>query len=152
MSDTGEGILPGDTGALPSAAMSGNTLAETLLIRPGTSLFFSPIEWLRILGPLPPGVTISGEFAASTVAVVFVSNVPSVRAFLNRHRTVLAVPPVVWLCYPTRGRTDMNRASLLTVVGGHSLLAVDEVAVDATWSAMRVRPHGQGHPGPSAVR
>jgi hypothetical protein len=95
--------------------MPGSSLAETLLIRPGTSLFFSPIEWLRTLGPLPPGVIIAGEFAASTVAVVFVSNVPSVQAFLNRLwlRTVMAVPPVVWLCYPTRGRTDINRASVV---------------------------------------
>ena len=132
--------------------MAVNPLAETLLIRPGTSLWFSPTEWLRILGPLPPGVRIVGEFAAASVAIVFVSDPASVRWFLNQHRTVMAVPPVVWMCYPTRGRTDMNRTTLLTILAAHSLAPVGEAAVDATWSAMRLRPLVAGHPSPSGVR
>jgi hypothetical protein len=115
-------------------------MAETLLVRPGAALWFSPIEWLHILGPLPRGVRMSGEFAASTVAVAFVSNAASVRWFFDAHRTVMALPPVVWLCYPTRGRTDLNRASILTMVAGHNLAPVSEIAIDATWSAMRLRP------------
>ena len=120
--------------------MTGHSLAETLLIRPGASLWFSPNEWLRILGPLPPGVRLTGEFAAATVAVVFVSNAASVRWFLDRYRTVMALPPVVWICYPAQGRVDLNRASLLNIVAGHSLHPVGEVAIDASWAAMRVRP------------
>jgi len=120
--------------------MTGTTLAEALLIRPGSRLWFSPTEWLRILGPLPPGVRMTGEFAAATVAVVFVSNAASVRWFLNQHRTVMALPPVVWMCYPAHGRPDLNRASLLTMLAGHYLHPVTEVAIDATWAAMRLRP------------
>ena len=127
--------------------MAGKSLAATLLIGPGTSLWFSPIEWLWILGPLPPGVRMTGEFAAATVAVVFVSNAASLRWFLNEHRTVMALPAAVWLCYPARGRLDLNRATLLTMVAGHSLQLVGEVAVDATWSAMRLRPIVRGRSG-----
>ena len=55
---------------------------------------------------------------------MFVSNAPSVRWFLDRHRTVMAVPPVVWICYPTRGRADFNRGTLLPMLAGHGLHAV----------------------------
>ena len=34
------------------------TIAGRLGIRPGAALWFSPIEWLHVLGPLPPGVRI----------------------------------------------------------------------------------------------
>ena len=85
--------------------------AARLSIRPGASLWFSPVEWLWMLGPLPPGVRIVGEFAGSTVAVVFVSNAGSIRWFLDRYRTVMALPPLVWVCYPTRGRSDFTRAT-----------------------------------------
>ena len=132
--------------------MPANSLAERLLIRSGTALWFSPIEWLHVLGPLPPGVRMTGEFAGSTVAVAFVSNPASVRWFFNQHRTVMGLPQVVWLCYPARGRTDMNRASLLTIVAGHVLQPVSELAIDASWAAMRLRPRVQGQPAPSAGR
>lgn len=132
--------------------MAGHSLAEALLIRPGASLWFSPTEWLRILGPLPPGVRMSGEFAASTVAVVFVSNAASVRWFLDQHRTVMALPPVVWVCYPAHGRTDLNRASLLATVAGHSLQVIGEVTIDASWAAMRLRPIAMGRPHQSGAR
>lgn len=120
--------------------MAGRTLAEALLIRPGAALWFSPVEWLRILGPLPPGVRMTGEFAAAIVAVVFVSNAANVRWFLDRYRTVMARPPVVWMCYPAHGRSDVNRASLLNLVAGHYLQPAGEVAIDASWAAIRLRP------------
>jgi putative effector of murein hydrolase LrgA (UPF0299 family) len=54
--------------------------------------------------------------------------------------------------YPARGRTDMDRASLLTIVAGHFLQPVSEIAIDASWAGMRQRPRVQGHPAPSAGR
>ena len=124
------------------------TNAANLQIGPGTRLWFSPIEWLWLLGPLPPGVTMVGEFAGATVAVVFVSNVPSLRSFLNRHRTVVALPPAVWVCYPTPGRPDFHRGNLVSILAGHGLGSVGEVVLDPSWSALRVRPAMPGHPPP----
>jgi hypothetical protein len=40
------------------------TVVDKLSIRRGASLWFSKIRWLRLLGPLSPGVRMSGEFAA----------------------------------------------------------------------------------------
>ena len=120
--------------------MSATSIAAKLLITSGTSLWFSPVEWIWLLGPLPPGVRATAEFAASTVAVMFVSNPAAVRWFLDRHRTVLTVPPVVWLCYPARGRPDLNRRSIVTIVAAHGLQPVSEVPVDGNWAALRLRP------------
>ena len=122
--------------------MTANTLAERLLIRPGDSLWFSPVEWQWMLGPLPPGVRSTGELAAATVAITFGSNAGSVRWFVDRYRTVLAIPPVIWICYQTRGRADFNRASLVTMLAAHGQHPVAEIPFDAAWTAMRIRPIG----------
>jgi hypothetical protein len=127
--------------------MTENTVAGRLAIRPGASLWFSPIEWLRLLGPLPPGVRMTGEFAGATVAVIFVSNAASVRWFLDRYRTVMTMPPAVWICSPTQGRVDFTQASLQTILAGHGLRLMEEAAIDASWTAMRV---GRSVPGPPA--
>jgi hypothetical protein len=121
-----------------------DTIAAKLLIGPGTRLWFSPIEWLTVLGPLPPNVTMVGEFAASTTAVLFVSNAASLRWFLDRYRTVMAKPPAVWVCYPAHGRVDLNRASLTQIIAGHTLHPVSEFQIDAEWSAMRIRSNALG--------
>jgi hypothetical protein len=115
------------------------TTAQRLAIAPGARLWFSPIEWLSVLGPLPPGVTLSGEFAGATVAIVFVSNAGSVRWFLDRYRTVMTLPPAIWICYPTLGRSDFNRGTLQTMLAGHGLQTVTEVPFDGSWTARRVR-------------
>ena len=119
-----------------------DTIAAKLLIQPGSSLWFQPVEWMRVLGPLPPGVRPTGELAASTVAVLFVSNAASVRWFVDRYRTALTIAPVVWICYPTLGRPDFNRATLLTMLAGHGQHPVAEVVLDASWTALRIRPIG----------
>ena len=122
--------------------MNASSIADRLLITPGSSLWFQPVEWMWVLGPMPPGVRPTGELVASTVAVMFVSNAASVRWFVDRYRTVLAIPPVVWICYPTRGRPDFNRASLLTMLAAHGQQPVAEFALDASWTALRIRPIG----------
>lgn len=113
------------------------TIAETLHIRPGTSLWFSPIEWLHVLGPLPPGVTMAGDPAGASVSVMFVSNAQSVRWFVDVHRPVLAMLPTLWLCYPSPGRPDFNRTTLMTMAGAHGLHPIGDVAVMPGWSALR---------------
>ena len=125
--------------------MTDGTVASRLAIHPGASLWFSPIEWLQLLGPLPPGIRMTGEFAGATVAVIFVSNAASVRWFLDRYRTVMTMPPAVWICSPTRGRVDFTPASLRTILAGHGLSPLEETAIDASWTALRV---GRPVPGP----
>ena len=118
----------------------GQSLAARLQIRPRSLLWFQPVEWLFLLGPLPAGVTVTGEFAAANVAVLFVSNLASVQWFFRRYGTVAATPAFLWLCYPTRGRTDFNRDLLIRTAGGHGMHPTVETPIDAAWSALRFGP------------
>jgi len=120
------------------------TVADRLGIRPGVSLWFMPIEWLRVLGPLPPGVRMTGEFAAAAIAVIFVSNAGSIRWFLDRYRTVMTLPSAVWICSPAHGRPDFTRTTFLTILAGHGLHPLGETPIDGYWTAMRV---GRSVPG-----
>lgn len=123
------------------------TVAGRLGIRPSAALWFSPIEWLHVLGPLPPGVRMTGEYAGATVAVIFVSNASTVQWFLRRYRTVLTLPPAVWICAPTRPRPDFNRAYLVSMLGAHGLHPLQEIPIDAAWTAIRVGPGRPIPPG-----
>jgi hypothetical protein len=78
--------------------------------------------------------------------VVFVSNAGSVRWFLDRYRTVIAMPRALWICYPTHGRSDFNRSMLQTMLAGHGLQPVREIAIDASWTALGVRHLAPGVP------
>ena len=131
--------------------MTEGTVASRLAIHPGATLWFSPIEWLRLLGPLPPGVRMTGEFAAATVAVTFVSNAASVRWFLDRYRTVMTMPPAVWICSPAQGRADFTRASLQAMLAGHGLRPLEEVPIDASWTALRVGRSVPRQPPPTTA-
>ena len=118
--------------------MPAATVAGRLGIRPGSSLWFSPIEWLHVLGPLPPGVRMTGEYAGATVAVIFVSSASTVQWFLRRYGTVVTMPPAVWVCAPTQGSAGFNRAYLATMLGSHGLHATTEIPIDASWTALRI--------------
>ena len=96
------------------------TPAEKLSIHAGTRLWFEPTEWMRVLGPLPHGVTMTGDFAAATVAVMFASHPNSVRWLVRRFGTVLGIPPMLWIAYPAHGLPTFNRASLQQAARGPS--------------------------------
>src|SRR5262245_18428874 len=119
-------------------------LAQRLLIDPGVTLGFQPIGWLRLLRPLPAGVRMGTALEGSTVVIEFVSNAGGVRGLMNRYRAVIPLPPVVWICYPARGRTDFTRPLLLQMIRSHGLREVDEVPIDDHWSAMRVQTFAPG--------
>ena len=105
---------------------------------------------MRVLGPLPHGVTMTGDFAAATVAVMFASHPNSVRWLVRRFGTVLGIPPLLWIAYPAHGLPTFNRASLQQLLAGHRLVVVAETPLDGAWSAVRVRPAALVHRPPAA--
>jgi hypothetical protein len=112
--------------------------AGRLGIRPGATVWFQPIEWLRLLGPLPPGVRTTGEYAGASVAVLFVSSAGTAQWFFRRYGTVVTLPSAVWLCAPTQPQGAFNRAYLMTILAGHGLHGVEDVAIDGSWTATRI--------------
>jgi hypothetical protein len=119
--------------------MDAPTIAAKLSIRPSDRLWFSPIEWLWMIGPLPPNVPVIGNFGAATVAVIFLSNTQSVRWFVTRYRTVMTRPRELWVCCPTVGRADFNRALLESMFAGHGLRPVRDVLLGDSWTAIAMR-------------
>lgn len=119
--------------------MDPSTVAGQLSIRSGDRIWFSPIEYLWLIGPLPPNVPVVGDYGAATVAILFVSNVPSVRWFVDRYRTVMTRPRELWVCCPTVGRADFNRPQLELILAGHGLRPVREVALGSDWTALSMR-------------
>jgi hypothetical protein len=43
----------------------------------------------------------------------------------------MTLPPAIWICSPTRGRSDFNRASLEAMLAGHGLRPLEETPIDA---------------------
>jgi len=118
--------------------MTESTIAGRLGIRAGATLWFQPIEWLQLLGPLPPGVRTTGEYAGATVAVLFVSSAGSMQWFFRRYGTVILTPPAVWICAPNQPQADFNRAYLSTILASHGLHALAETPIDGAWTAIRI--------------
>jgi len=113
------------------------TVAEKLGLRPGGT------GWSR---GRPPGlealVPFGDDAAAPDVLVAFVARADEVpgalAAALARYRRGKAL----WFAYPKRGggiATDLTRDRGWEPVEAAGLLGVAQVAIDATWSALRFR-------------
>ena len=128
------------------AGSGARSTAEKLLIKPGVRLWVEPIELLRALGPLPAGVLPSADLPSAGVAVLFFGHSTDLRLFIGRHPTALLHPPVLWICYPKGGASDLTRDTLWPMLAAHHLRPVAQIAIDATWSALRFRPLRPGEP------
>lgn len=126
--------------------MSTKTVAEKLLVKPGTSVWVSHPDRRELLDPLPADVQSVDGPAEAAVAVVFADDAASVRTVLEQHRDTVTAPPVVWIAYPKGGRSDINRDTLWPIVAEFGLRPNGQVAVDEVWSALRFRATKPGEP------
>jgi len=124
--------------------MSSKSVAEKLLIKPGTSVWSSDAARLDLIEPLPDGVrTVDGPGDATT-ALVFAEDASSLRDVLETHRDELARPGALWIAYPKGNRTDVNRDTLWPILGDYGMRPITQVSVDEVWSALRFRPLLEG--------
>ncbi len=124
--------------------MASKTVAEKLLVKPGSAYWTSDPDRDTLLAPLPDDTRRSDSMGAATVAVLFVDNAASARDLLHRHAADLHGPEVLWVAYPKGNRADINRDSLWPIVAEHGMRPITQVAVDAEWSALRFRPLREG--------
>jgi hypothetical protein len=108
-------------------------------------LLDAPEGYLSMLGLLPVGLnletTAHGEYD-------FVQTFVTKRSDLERELPIIlaaaTTSALVWLCYPKAGHgitTDLNRDIVREAVEGHTdWRCVTQIALDATWSALRLRP------------
>jgi hypothetical protein len=124
--------------------MAARSVAEKLLIKPGTTLWSSDDSRLELVAPLPAGVRRVEVPEQATTALVFADDAASLRDLLATHQERLAQPDILWVAYPKGNRTDINRDSLWPVLSELGLRPVTQVSIDQVWSALRFRPLKQG--------
>ena len=120
--------------------MSEKTTASKLLIKPGAAVWVSDASRASLLGPMPAGVAVVDVLTKADVAVVVADDAATIRAALEGNVHALASRPVLWVAYPKGGRADINRDSLWRLIAPYGLRPITQVAIDATWSALRFRP------------
>jgi hypothetical protein len=125
--------------------MGAKTVAEKLLIRPGTTVWASDPARLALVDPLPDGVRETDGPADADAALLFADDAASLRATLSAHDDeALQRPGAFWVVYPKGGRADINRDSLWPILSEHGMRPISQVAVDEKWSALRFRPLREG--------
>jgi len=120
------------------------TVADKLLIKPGTTIWVSHHEHLGRLGPLPVGVEQADAPGTATVALVFGNDAQTMRELLTAHLDDLRLPAVLWVCYPKGNVADINRDTLWPILAEYGFRPISQVAIDDTWSALRFRPRKPG--------
>ena len=126
--------------------MTTKTVADKLLIKPGTTVWISEDVHRPLVEPLPEGARHVADLKEAGVAVFFAADAANARRLLDEHRAVLTEPAIVWVAYPKGNRSDINRDTLWPIVGEYGLRPNGQVAVDEVWSALRFRPLKEGEP------
>ncbi|MFH5821489.1 DUF3052 domain-containing protein [Georgenia sp. AZ-5] len=124
--------------------MAEKTVAEKMLIKPGTTLWCSDPERQGLLGPLPEDVRPVRSMESATTAVIFAESGAAARALLETHRPHLGTPPVLWVAYPKGNKADINRDTLWPMLTEYGLRPTTQVSVDEEWSALRFRALREG--------
>ena len=126
--------------------MTSSPLVKKLLIRAGQRLAIlnAPEGYSELLGELPAGVKPLDSVQGSLDFVqVFVKTSSEVNTLIPGILKSLKRDGLLWVCYPKRGagvETDLNRDILWKATEKFGLRPVSLVAVNKTWSAMRLRP------------
>jgi hypothetical protein len=124
--------------------MSTRSVADKLLIKPGTTVWSSHSARLELVGPLPEGVRPVDALGEASTAIVFADEAAALRAILAEHAGELAGPQAFWVAYPKANRADINRDSLWPILSEHGMRPISQVAVDDVWSALRFRALKEG--------
>ena len=120
--------------------------ARKLRLGPGQRLLVieAPPAIEALLGPLPAGASFSSTEPSPDVTLLFATDVASLERHLLEAARVAADDPMLWVAYPKRGgavTSDLDRDGLAAATERiAALTGVALVSLDATWSAMRLRP------------
>lgn len=120
--------------------MAARTVAQKLLVKPGSAVWVSDPARAGLVGEVPEGVTSAPGLAQADVALFLVDDEPSLRAWAAAHHDELGRPRALWLLYPKGNRIALNRDSLWHLMADYDVRPVMQVSVDEVWSALRFRP------------
>jgi len=126
-----------------------NPVARKLGMNPGMRalIIAPPPGYLKLLAPLPDGLTVSsragGKYPFVQVFATRLSEISRIAQKLSRHAAPNAL---VWISYPKKtSRTggDLSRDLIREAMSATGWRTVSIVAIDEVWSALRFRPVGQ---------
>lgn len=126
-----------------------NPVARKLGMNPGMrALIISPpAGYLKLLAPLPDGLTVSSRSGGMYPFVqVFATRLSEINRLAQRLSKHAAPNALVWISYPKKTaklKGDLSRDLIRKAMSGQGWRAVSIVAIDQVWSALRFRPAGQ---------
>jgi hypothetical protein len=123
------------------------TIAQKLQVKPGdaVTLVAASEDDVARLGGLPDGAHFShGGTAGASVAIVFVTSRMQLLECFASELPGLAGARAVWFCYPKGNRADLNRDTIIRESTAFGWRPNSNIAIDDTWSAVRVRPLAPG--------
>ena len=106
-----------------------------------------PAGYLKLLRPLPGGLTVSSRSGGMYPFVqVFATRLSQITRFAQRLSKHAAPNALVWISYPkktSKVKGDLSRDVIREAMRSVGWRAVSIVAIDEVWSALRFRPAGQ---------
>jgi hypothetical protein len=124
----------------------GTDLARKLQIRSGSRVLVinPPDGYLDVLSPLPAGASLaaSGD-GPFEVVQLFARNRQELDAAIGHAIATAGEDGILWISYPKLASTaasDLSRQAVWDALAGTGWEPVTQVAVDETWSALRIRP------------
>ena len=128
---------------MTQAGYSGTPLLKKLGIKPGARVLLlnAPADYLALLDPLPPGVTLPAAPEDGLDFIqLFSRESAEVAAWLPRLKAALAPAGALWISWPKRAAripTDLSENLIRDMGLGAGLVDVKVCAVDDTWSGLK---------------
>ena len=127
--------------------MTETTTAEKLRISEGFVVWIigTSVEETSILDPMPEGaemIEIRDEEEPESVdaAILFAGDRTELADSFDEFLPQLGSIPVVWVSYPIGSHADIDEDSIQEIVADYGWYAVESVALDETWAALRFEP------------
>lgn len=125
--------------------MPDKSVAEKLLIKDNYKVLLvnEPKDYRATLGKLPAGAKVSTEASGSFDLIqVFVSSKKELETSLKKVKGSLKLGGLLWVTYPkgtSKVKVDINRDIIREYAESDGFKAVAMIAVDDTWSALRLK-------------
>ncbi len=125
--------------------MSMKTLGSKLHIKENSTIMIlnEPKGYRTKLGKLPPNVTfVTSSDHPVDVIQVFVVHEKDLINHLSNLKQLLTAKGALWVTYPkgtSNVETDLNRDIIRKLADSIGLQAIAMIAVDETWSALRLK-------------
>lgn len=124
-------------------AVSQKPLTQKLGIKTGQriALLHSPKGYTSILGEVPPEVTVTTRLAGEPFDLIqaFYEDQKTLKTGLRKLKKFVNPKGKIWVCWRKGRVTDLDRGAIHGISEKSGLDSVAECAIDADWSAMRLK-------------